>query len=391
MKHLPFFSFLFLTISQLASSYAEENTCFSPSLFSSSTLALEEKNVLCKVFKNIPFADLTKKLLSTKEIHIEGVEDPYNASMIEYGDGYLMIFRFDQPHPTEMTPFRNTYPASNSDAPFRTFLGAVRLNKNFDQISSIKIIDTGSDCSEDPRVFRAGNDIYLSYNDLEDHSTYIRGIRLARLHPDTLDPYFVTNVNQQITQVDQTRHMEKNWTPFAREENGEMKVYFGYSINPHKILKMKSPQRAEMDHPIYPANITFQKLPWDEKKWGTLRGGTPAILVDGQYLAFFHTLFWQKPMAWYAMGAYTFEADPPHRVTAVSAVPILFKNCYRSFLDPNKRVLFPAGLVLGKDEDKDVLHVSCGMGDKRISVLTFDKEALLKSLAPVPLFTPSED
>lgn len=49
------------------------------------------------------------------------------------------------------------------------------------------------------------------------------------------------------------------------------------------------------------------------KKWGKLRGGTPAILVADEYLAFFHRSFIDQKtkLSWYVMDAYTFASSPP--------------------------------------------------------------------------------
>ena len=91
------------------------------------------------------------------------------------------------------------------------------------------------------------------------------------------------------------------------------------------------------------------------------------------------------------MGAYTFEATPPFRMTRISPHPILFTESYKS---PHRHTanrmvqcIFPSGFVAQNQNGKDVFHVSCGENDSHIKILTFDKEGLLKTLKPVETFT----
>ncbi|MBU6149585.1 MAG: hypothetical protein KGQ54_05265, partial [Verrucomicrobia bacterium] len=117
---------------------------------------------------------------------------------------------------------------------------------------------------------------------------------------------------------------------------------------------------------------------------------TPCILVDGQYVGFFHSFFRENKKIWYVMGAYTFESSPPFRITACSSHPICFKGMYKTKIkntgSTRKPVVFPSGIILAKEEGRDVLHVACGDNDCGIKIVTFDKEALLKNLEPIPLY-----
>lgn len=341
---------------------------------------------LCKSLKAVPYAEDLGIVKAVKKINIEGVVAPYNASMLEDKDGYLVVFRYDIKERRKFggitTPFRQKIPFPSQKMPFRTFIGAIRLDKEFNQTSSVLKIDTKSDFSEDPRIFTAEGKLYLSYNDMQENDVYSRSMRLAELDPETLQPIFISDIDQHISTV------EKNWVPFTRKESsGEEKIYFGYGINPHKIMGMKDPKSNQMDHPIFPHTASLQKTPWKEKKWGVLRGGTPARLVDGQYLAFFHTLFYENKRPWYAMGAYTFEANPPYRVTALSAAPIIFKGIYDTpainTAHSKKKAIYPAGMAFGQEDGKDVIYLSCGENDSSVKILTFDKDALLQSLTPI--------
>ncbi len=351
-------------------------------------------NALCSSLKGVPYGEDLGMIKSVKKLEINGVLAPHNASILEDKDGYLLFFRYDVKDRVKIlgvsTPIREKIPFISKKMPYRTNIGAVRLDKDFKQVSSVQRIDTGSDFSEDPRAFKVGDSLYISYNDMQENPLYSRTMHLASVNVDTLTTIHTLDIDQHIQHVDQVNHIEKNWAPFAvKGEDGVDRIFFEYGINPHKIMRMKSPTSNEMDHLIFPHEVSLQKMPW-KSKWGPFRGGTPARLVDGQYLAFFHTLFYEGKRPWYVMGAYTFEATPPYRVTAVSPAPILFKGIYetptKNTAHSNKRAIYPAGIALGVEEDKDVVYVSCGENDCIVKIITFDKEALLNSLAPVPLY-----
>ena len=126
---------------------------------------------------------------------------------------------------------------------------------------------------------------------------------------------------------------------------------------------------------------------WDSQ-WGAIRGGTPARLIDNQYLAFFHSSFRERGKVWYVMGAYTFEAFPPYKVTAISAQPILFDGIYNTKAENTAkkglRCIFPAGFVEGYDKE-DVFYLSCGENDCATKIITISKRNLLSSLKKVNL------
>jgi len=87
------------------------------------------------------------------------------------------------------------------------------------------------------------------------------------------------------------------------------------------------------------------------------------------------------------MGAYTFEAAPPYKITSITPCPIVFPGIYESeFLntaDPSKRIIYPAGVALEIKEEKTLLHVSCGENDCAIKIVTIDYQKLRKSMLPL--------
>ena len=334
---------------------------------------------LSKFFKKVEFADTTTLLLGVKEVNIRGVVNPYNPSIIKSGDNnYLMAFRYDIPieNRTKEMPL------------FTTKLGVVELDDNFEQTEKDHvIIYTGSQYSEDPRLFVFKGDYYLIYNDritpvgMKEYRT----MHLAQIDRETFQPKWIKNLDQQIKPV------EKNWVPIVhKDELGEEKFFLGYSINPHKILGMDQMKEfTELHHYIFANSPSFYDISW--WKWGEPRGGTPPQKVNDEYLAFFHSFF--KDLKndikyWYVMGAYTFEAKEPFRLTSLSKTPFLFTNIYSTpvtskTVDPIKRVIYPSGYVQGVYKGRDVFFVSVGENDCAVKILIIDKEKLLKTLKKV--------
>jgi predicted GH43/DUF377 family glycosyl hydrolase len=337
---------------------------------------------ISKLLQNVPYADKQGIVLASKIIPIRNVEAPYNASIIEHGDGYQLFFRYDKI-------------VSGFNCPFHTFIGCCDLDKNFNQTSKeFSTLDTKSFYSEDPRVVNVNNKRYLIFNDLivkEDKKlfsipsifkddVYIapRTMHIAEID-NNLNLKFITNLDIQLEKT------EKNWVPFEyTDKKFGTDIYFEYKRNPHKILKLKDPTKNHLSHMNYTKGPPFQDLYWP-KKWGSVRGGTPAKKIGNEYLAFFHSGFKDGDgFVWYVMGAYTFEEKPPFRITGISKYPIFFDGIYSSphlnTANPELRCIYPAGFVPGTEDGRDVFYVSCGENDSAIKILTIDKETLLKSL-----------
>lgn len=335
-----------------------------------------------KSLQNIPFADKTGIVLSTKTVTIRDVEAPYNASIIEYENGFRLFFRHDKI-------------LRGSSSPYHTYIGCCELDRGFNQTDKeYKNIDTKSLYSEDPRIIEIKNKLYLVYNDLiKDSSkaknfTFMnfssedmhlpRTMHIAELDED-LNTKFITSLDIQLAWV------EKNWVPFEfADSNDKSDIYFEYKRNPHKILKLSEPAKNQLSHMNYTKGPPFQNLYWP-KKWGELRGGTPAKKVGNEYLAFFHSgIEDEDGFVWYMMGAYTFEGKPPFKITGISNHPILFEGIYNTphlnTANPRLRCIYPAGFVIEERDGKELIHVSAGENDSAVKIITMDKEALLKSL-----------
>jgi predicted GH43/DUF377 family glycosyl hydrolase len=314
-----------------------------------------------KIFKN------HSKGIVISNIKLEFPEYPraFNPSIIKFQDGYLLSFRYLPKRDTEN---------------WVSYIGLVRLDSNLKPISKPQLLNTrNSSCkipsqAEDARLYRYKNKIYLTYNDSDEvispHSKQRRDIfvcevvyeknNFAALHPIKL--IHKTKYNEQFWQ--------KNWVPF---EYGDQ-LFFTYSINPHEILY---PNMATGE--CHLAFETRVPINWN---YGTLRGSTPPLMDENEYLAFFHSGIctrsegtgWQEKWH-YFMGAYQFSASPPFQMTKISPFPIFDPHFYDN-PPTEKAVIFPGGFVISGNN----IYVAYGKHDEEIWIAHLDKTRLKESL-----------
>ncbi|MCY3975091.1 MAG: hypothetical protein OXF02_06095 [Simkaniaceae bacterium] len=320
---------------------------------------------------NVPFGEETGTVLDVKTVRLRGVPAPYNSSLIDDGENFLLFFRHDEL-------------LGNSAHSLRSRIGVAELDANFDQTEKpVEWVDLSSDRNEDPRIFRAGRALHLLYNSSEspDEKTGLRHMRIARL-----DEGYVRVDGEAPCRFDGQK-TEKNWTPFVVTRPSGEEIHIKYYLFPNQNLKITDPLTGSMEKTSFERGSPRPFSPgWG---WGILRGGTPALKVDDKrYLAFFHSRFrCADDSVWYVMGAYTFEVDPPYRITGISHYPILFKGIYSSpplnTAPTHLRNMFPAGFVLGKKGGREVIWLSVGENDAATKILTLDKEKVLAGLKEV--------
>lgn len=310
--------------------------------------------------------DLSDFVQETKIIDLKGYHGAHNPSIIYWKDEILMSFRI----------------RSDNEATHK--VGLVRLDRDFNPVSipqEFEII-VEHQCkpfkTQDPRLIYINESLYMIFNEMfEINGTDTRRMVVAKLVFDGVQ--FVLKKPEALLHFDKEMSFrnEKNWVPFEYKHQ----LLLAYSLNPHRILK-----------PILGKNTcetvcaTEGKIKWN---WGILRGGTPALLIGDEYLAFFHsakdmtTLQSNKQhMVHYFMGAYTFNSKPPFNVTAISSKPIIGKNFYTGTTYNTwkpLRVIFPGGFIF----DENSIWIAYGRQDHEIWIVKLDKEGLLKSLIPV--------
>lgn len=191
------------------------------------------------------------------EVRIPGVKGAYNPSMVEYGDGYLMAFRYDT--------YKEPIGYSNIND-YCQFIGLVRLDKDFSPVGAWQ--PCLGKRSYDPRLFKWNDRVYMTFaaaGPKDPSSMLSSSLNLCALH-EAEGKFFVTDKVSLKVPFQMT--WEKNWVPFIF--NGEL--FFEYMISPHRIVH-PSGQDGRCEEVIF-GQDSHRKLKWP---YGPIRGGTPAI------------------------------------------------------------------------------------------------------------------
>jgi predicted GH43/DUF377 family glycosyl hydrolase len=325
---------------------------------------------ICLIGEEFDLAPLINDeiVLSSRQIILPNFPGAFNPSILKAKSGYILIFRYCP----------NVY-----WDPWLNVIGVALLDDAYNLISEPQILLTGlNQCcvksqSEDPRIFSYQDRLYLIYNDTVDVSRpwfrdrrdmYIAELICKEGQFSLFHPIKLFYEHRYHTQ-----YWQKNWTPFVWNE----RLFLSYSVNPHEILFPNLNDGA-----CYPCYETASSLDWS---FGVIRGSSPSILVDGEYLSFFHSghqlqssvsegqTFWH-----YFMGAYTFSPNPPFELRKISPEPIVGEEFY-TLSHHWKKVVFPGGFVVSGSK----IVLAYGKNDDEIWIAELDKKMLLDSLIPV--------
>jgi len=287
-------------------------------------------------------------VLEDKKIIIPEYPNAFNPSIVRWNDELLLSFRI-----------------SNPANDMETFIGLCWLDENFKLNKEKKIQFLKTELftravltsAQDARLLTVDDKLYIVYNDASITGALLpRRMYVAELNyvDDTFE--IVHAEIMQSYEGASLQRWEKNWVPFDYEGN----LLLAYSIAPHKVL-----------YPILGTSVceTFafsvSTKPW---KFGELRGGTPALICDDEYLSFFHS-YDALGSRRYLMGAYTFSLDPPFELTAMSDIAIPTEG----------RIAFPGGFLVSKK----YIWLVYGMNDERMRVMKIDRHAFMDTLKPV--------
>lgn len=309
----------------------------------------------------------TRLFVEEYQILLKDYPASFNPSIVKTDYGFLMSFRYI-PDPVLQ--------------PTISFIGLLKLDENLQPLDLPQLVDTRTTMkkipsrSEDARLFTFNDDIYLVYND----DIYLpnpkvpprRDMFLTKLNL-TDDGYVAEAPLKLVHEERFDQKIQKNWVPFEWNQN----LLFGYSLAPHEVV-----QNDLTDSLCKVVCETYSPVPWD---WGQMRGGTQAVMVDGEYLAFFHSsvdarsdVTNYKKYIHYFMGAYTFSGRPPFELTKMTPFPIVDKGFYTQS-NYYKRVIFPGGLaVVG-----DYIYLAYGKDDCEVWIAKMRKSELLNQLKPL--------
>jgi predicted GH43/DUF377 family glycosyl hydrolase len=319
---------------------------------------------------SLPNLNNPEIVLETKQIFLPEFPDAFNPSIIALDEeqGFILVFR---------------YSPDRFGQHWISYVGAVYLDKNFDPVSKPQLLSirhakskTPSQ-SEDPRIFSFRGRYFIIFNDcleIENPSTaQRRDMYLTELYCSQDGFSLSSPIKLFHEQKYNEQWWQKNWVPFLSHEA----FFLIYSIDPHNIIY---PNLARGN--CWSVYETESELNW---KWGHLRGGTPALLVDGEYLSFFHSSIKtesdvsQNFELWhYFMGAYTFSPEPPFQITKITPSPLAGEGFYTSS-NYEKRVIFPGGYAVVNSR----IYVTYGKDDQEMWVATLNKAALMKFLKPI--------
>ncbi len=310
-------------------------------------------------------------IIETKRIKIPGYPTAFNPSVIRWKGSLLLSFR-EIPYPP---------------LPFNSRLGLVWLDEDFNPKSPPQILETQSKYPfvpsrvDDARLVIVGDRLYLVYSDNQDTIISRGGFRLYVAEVLLTEGIFSLHNTERLSifEEESKQVRQKNWVPFDYQGN----LLLAYSLQPHVIFHPLLMETETCETVV----STISKLDWN---WGELRGGTPAILENGEYLSFFHSgvniqsIYSNgKVILHYFTGAYTFQKDPPFAITKISPQPIIEKGFYSPpHYKPywkSVRVVFPCGILC----EEEYIWVTYGRQDHESWVAKFDKKKLLSSLVDV--------
>jgi predicted GH43/DUF377 family glycosyl hydrolase len=310
-------------------------------------------------------------VLETRKIDIPQFPRAFNPSIVRWMGSYLLSFRIRDP--------------GTCAAPQ---IGLVWLDDDFQIRSKPQILKFSSPdpCAinkrQDPRLVVIDRQLMIIYNNVirAPSTPEIRRMVYAEIHLDGHQFYATKPQTILYFEKENPQRSEKNWVPFDYQGF----LMLGRSICPHEVL-----HSSFATDRFQTRSWSSQDVQWD---WGVIRGGTPALLVDNEYLAFFHSSINMqtvhsrgKSIQHYFMGAYTFSAHPPFELTRISPQPIVGKNFYKGMQYPTWKplcVVFPGGFVF----DDQYIWIAYGRQDHEIWVVKLDKKELLNYLVDLPRF-----
>lgn len=306
-------------------------------------------------------------VVESKRIPIPGFQAAFNPSIIRYQGALLLSFRFIPERKDNMS----------------SYLGLMFLNDDFTPAGDPRLINLRQTSkiksrAEDARLVTVGDRLYAVYSDNTDPKITRGGFRVFVIEIAFVDGQIELGEPERLSEFEgkNSEIREKNWVPF--ESNGEL--HLAYSIDPHLIFQPRLDGSGYCDT----LSVTNTTHGW---KFGELRGGTPGLLLNDEYLAFFHSSIRAatahsegQERIHYFMGAYTFHRNAPHQVTSISPHPIVgegfysgpqFKGYWKTV-----RAVFPGGFVF---DDEHIL-VAFGKDDYEVWITKLDRRALMESL-----------
>lgn len=310
-----------------------------------------------------------------KTLHIPGLKFGYNPSIVRIGGKTLVFFRYDVENILADTGHKKQ----------KSFVACCEFSEDLESVVQVTEIALNSYFAEDPRAIVYKDEIYLFYNCPISDPLYARVRPGRRMCVAKIDPLSLRVIDQKMIHYSEFA-TEKNWIPFiippSTEEEG---IYLIHTLQNFKVLKLDLEDLSNVSLVFETSDKIGEISSWD-KMWGTARGGSPAVLVDGEYWMFFHSFYRPKTggidMHNYVCGAMVFDSKPPFLPKRMLKNPIVFNGMYTSnYRRVNTYTTYPAGVVY--DPKEDFFLVSIGENDRVMKVLTILRKSLEQYLHPI--------
>jgi predicted GH43/DUF377 family glycosyl hydrolase len=304
-----------------------------------------------------------------------------NPSIVLYKSEYVISWR-NTPH-----SFRIVWLPSSK-------LSYSNIETNLEQLSQL-------DFAALPQLTLAGEDprLFVSESNNTMKLMVVYATRYPRKLPEIRMSYtMLTFTGETIShgsvktfnyEAERGREDQKNWSPF----NYAGRVYYISSGQPHRITAQADTTELSLDI-VKARTVSTSKVGGLERFWkhGEIRGGSPAVLLNGSYITFFHSSVIPPEtgdvLRTYVFGAYLFEKDPPFAIKAMTKHPIIHESMYtgpwtnlpQSYYHIDY-VAFPMSILLS--EDQKSIHLIYGHQDVNGWVAKIDVTLLLESMTRV--------
>ena len=268
-------------------------------------------------------------------------------------------------------------------------LGSIFLDKNLKYIENTHNEDLNVSYYTDPRIFQHLGEYYISTSKLFNGPAYMQLSKLIinddKIYIDdnsTISFLNIENFNGYI------KNIEKNWVFWSYDN----KIYYTYSLNPHRILELTNSGTVKLIYETY----WYSNNWWFNEVWTPpmFRLNVPPILIaEGVYLGIFHTMkkhnlktkyhkIQPNNLLSYYTGFYTFSAFPPFKIISISNYPFISPDYELPenwpFHPPPSggNPFYPFKIIL---QNKDVL-IFGGSNEIAIAYTTIKLEDILNSM-----------
>jgi len=282
----------------------------------------------------------------TEPLDITGLKPfGYNPAVIE--DNGFMVMAYRHHHEPSLA----------------TQLMLAQVDPTGEILSNRVIVTEANRSAEDPKFFHHDEELYMSFVISSAPITPFRSVvRYGKLINGRLEDIKQPNIGRNDWSI-----MEKNW------------VFFSHQGRLHCIHHCHPQQQIYCLDDGEPVNTYETEGPrWD---YGPIKGGTPPIEFNGNYLRFFHSTLDNEFGTYnrrYFVGACTMAAKPPFQVLRVSKRPILFGSEIDNLKVRDRpfhwkaNVVFPGGIAVLENG----FAVSVGVNDSACLLVKITPEML---------------